>query len=108
MDVSDRIPRCWSLSSFKSPQAQTLTGRLRAFVMSGGGSVQRKRPVTATQAVEILDALDLPTVPKNTIRKWAEREKVRKYGLNEFGHQKYELADIIAHAMREQAKPIPA
>jgi len=42
-------------------------------------------------AVEILEMLNLPAVTASTIRTWADRGKVRKYGLDTYGLQKYEL-----------------
>ena len=39
--------------------------------------------------------LNLDGPSASTIRKWAERGKVKKYGLDQYGHQKYELTDII-------------
>lgn len=53
------------------------------------------RPVTASMAVQCVELLQLPSVNPATIRKWAERGKVRKYGLDQYGLQKYELGDII-------------
>ena len=53
------------------------------------------RPVTASMAVQCIDLLQLPAVKPATIRKWAERGQVKKYGRDQFGLQKYELRDII-------------
>lgn len=53
------------------------------------------RPVTAAMAVECIDLLQLPSVNPATIRQWAKRDKVRTYGLDQHGLQKYELSDII-------------
>lgn len=53
------------------------------------------RPVTASMAIQCLEMLQLPAASQATIRKWAERGKVRRYGLDQYGLQKYELTDII-------------
>lgn len=53
------------------------------------------RPVTAAMAVQCIDLLQLPAVNTATIRKWAERGHVAKYGVGQDGLQKYELHDII-------------
>ena len=53
------------------------------------------RPVTATMAMQCIELLQLPPTNQAAIRKWAERGKVRRYGLDQYGLQKYELNDII-------------
>lgn len=53
------------------------------------------RPVTATQAIDCLELMQLPQVKMATIRQWANRGQVRTYGLDQTGRQKYELSDII-------------
>lgn len=53
------------------------------------------RPVTAAMAVQCIELLQLPSLNPATIRKWAERGKVRRYGRDQYGLQKYELQDII-------------
>ena len=62
------------------------------------------RPVTAVMAADVCEMLNLPAVSPSTIRTWAERGKVKKYGRDQFGHQKYELTDIIAQLAPEQAQ----
>lgn len=46
-------------------------------------------------AVQCVELLQLPAVNQATIRKWAERGRVKRYGLDQYGLQKYELGDII-------------
>lgn len=46
-------------------------------------------------AVQCVELLQLPSVNATTIRKWAERGHVKRYGLDQHGLQKYELGDII-------------
>ena len=53
------------------------------------------RPVTATMAIQCIELLQLPPTTASTIRTWAERGKVRRYGRDQYGLQKYELNDII-------------
>lgn len=60
------------------------------------------RPVTAAMAVQCIALLQLPDVNPSTIRTWAERGRVRRYGLDQYGLQKYELADIIAMVSANQ------
>jgi hypothetical protein len=54
-------------------------------------------------AVQIVDMLNLPSVKATTIRKWAERGKVAKYGCDQYGLQKYELRDIVRMASEKAA-----
>jgi hypothetical protein len=62
------------------------------------------RPVTATMAVQLVDILrckpgnSLRPINASLIRKWAERQTVRRYGLNQDGHQLYDLHDIMKTA----------
>lgn len=53
------------------------------------------RPVTAVMAAQVCEMLNLKNPSPSTIRTWAERGKVKKYGRDQYGHQKYELTDII-------------
>ena len=46
-------------------------------------------------AIQVCEMLNLDGPSASTIRTWAERGKVKKYGLDQYGHQKYELTDII-------------
>jgi phage terminase Nu1 subunit (DNA packaging protein) len=54
-------------------------------------------------AVQIVDMLNLPSVNQSTIRTWAERGKVAKYGRDQYGLQKYELRDIVRMASAKAA-----
>lgn len=53
------------------------------------------RPITAKDAHDALELMQLPHVEVATIRQWANRGQVRKYGLDEQGRQKYEFSDIL-------------
>lgn len=64
-------------------------------ISAPGGTLSQ---VTAAMAIDALTMLNYPPVTPSTIRKWAERGKVKKYGRDQFGHQKYELRDIIVAA----------
>lgn len=59
----------------------------------------KQRPVTAAMAVQCIQMMHLPPVTASTIRTWADRgkdgQKVRKYGLDQYGLQKYDLGDIV-------------
>lgn len=66
--------------------------------------MRQARPVTADMAVQALEMLNIPTVTTATIRKWAQRGKVKKYGLDQYGLQKYELRDIIIAANEAKAR----
>lgn len=103
MAPSDRIPRCRSLRHIKP---HGLPGHLADLGLSlcPGGDVNHSRPVTAKMAVEILEMLNLPAVTASTIRTWADRGKVRKYGLDTYGLQKYELCDIMLAANESQPR----
>lgn len=93
MDPSGCIPtREQSLGPCQAPSSFMPVG---AFCIPGGDV---SRPVTASMAVQCMKMLDLPVVSQSTIRTWAERGKVRRYGLDQYGLQKYELADIIGMA----------
>lgn len=61
------------------------------------------RPVTAAMAVQCIDLLQLPATTASTIRTWADRGKVTKYGRDQFGLQKYELSDIIRMVSKDAA-----
>lgn len=65
------------------------------------------RPVTAAMAVQCIEMLQLPPVKPGTIRQWANRGTVRKYGLDQYGSQKYELHDII-RMVTGNAEPVDA
>ncbi len=56
------------------------------------------RPVTAEQAVQFIDMLQMPPVTQQRIRQWAHRGKVTKLGAGRDGKMRYELHDIIALA----------
>ena len=47
-------------------------------------------------AVQCIELLQLPPTTPSTIRTWAERGKVKRFGRDQYGLQKYELNDIIA------------
>lgn len=70
------------------------------------------RRATATMAVQCLELLALPGVfipTATTIRSWALRGKVRKYGCDQFGARLYDLDDIVnVAAHREATEPTPA
>lgn len=69
----------------------------------------KRRPVTAADAVLVIDLLrwgrpnTLNPVTVSTIRTWAGRGKVRKYGPGWDGRQKYELTDIVRCAVASAA-----
>lgn len=46
-------------------------------------------------AVQCIELLNLPPVTPSTIRSWAERGHIRKYGRDQYGLQKYDLDDIV-------------
>lgn len=69
-----------------------------------GDAPRETRPVTARDAVAMIAMMNLPPVTQAAIRKWAERGKVRKYGLDQSRRQKYELHDIVRMAGEAQAE----
>lgn len=63
------------------------------------------RHVTATMANQCLQLLNLPTANPATIRKWAERGKIRRYGRDQFGLMQYDLDDIVRVASGHTLEP---
>lgn len=63
------------------------------------------RPVTASNAIELLSFMAYPQ-PSTTreksmalIRKWAERGDIKKLGADQFGNQTYDFVGILAKVM---------
>lgn len=99
MEPSDRIPGCSRSTPFR-PRTCSPTG-------SGPFACPednlKQRPVTAAMAVQCIEMMNLPPVTTATIRKWAERGKVRKYGLDQYGLMKYDLTDIVRLAAGKES-----
>lgn len=61
------------------------------------------RRVTASMAVQCIDLLNLPPITQSTLRTWAERGKVRRYGRDQYGLMQYDLDDIVRTATGHDA-----